>query len=56
MAQDVYPPIPEQPVAPGGQCFVQPTQPVGVTGLYLWIETGLGDSGEDVSLWIEDGS
>lgn len=41
---------------PAAQCYVSPTQPAGATGLYLWVQTGLGDSGEDFTFWIEDGS
>jgi len=55
MAQDIYPPMPDQPVSPGGQAFVQPTAPTGVTGAFLWVQTGLGDSGDDWTIWIETG-
>lgn len=41
---------------PGAQAYVGPTQPAGVTGRYLWMQTGLGDDGTDTTLWIEDGS
>lgn len=56
MAQDVYPPMPEQAVALGGQAFVGPSQPIGVTGQYLWVQTGLGDDGTGITFWVEDGS
>jgi len=34
--------------------FVQNTQPTGITGKYLWIQTGLG-AGSDFTFWFEDG-
>jgi major tropism determinant Mtd-like protein len=37
------------------QCYVGAEQPAGA-GPYLWVQTGLGDSGEDFTFWIEDGS
>lgn len=38
--------------------FISSTQPTGVTGAYLWIQTspGTGTDTEDFSFWIEDGS
>lgn len=56
MAQEVYPPVDVQPVATGGQAFVQPTQPFLVSGEYLWVQTGLGDDGLSWTLWVEDGT
>lgn len=56
MAQDVYPPLDEQPVAQGGQCIVSPTQPVGVGGMYLWVQTKAGPFGADITMWVEDGT
>lgn len=35
--------------------FVQNADPV-MTEPGLWIQTGLGDSGDDFAFWIEDGS
>ena len=34
---------------------IGPTAPVGMTGPYLWIQTGLGQSGADVAYFVEDG-
>jgi len=41
--------------AVGVPLFVQPTAPVGVVGAYQWVQTGLGPSGADHTVWIEDG-
>lgn len=39
------------------QVFVQPTAPVVANGVpYMWWQTGLGDNGEDMTLYIEDGT
>lgn len=35
------------------QTYIQNTGP-SATAPYLWIETGLGDSGEDYSVWFND--
>ena len=39
--------------------FVQPTQPsagqLGTGHPGLWIQTGLGASGSDMTFWVEDG-
>lgn len=57
MAQDSYPPIEAQPMAEGGQCIVSPSEPVLYHGArYLWVQTGLGADGTDVTFWIEDGT
>lgn len=40
----------------GGLLFIQPTAPNVDTGQkYQWIQTGLGDSGNDFTFWFEDG-
>ncbi len=36
--------------------FVQPTAPSPTpSGPYMWVQTGLGPGGHDVTFWIEDG-
>ncbi len=35
--------------------FIQNTAPVAPPSTYLWMQTGLGVSGKDFSLWVEDG-
>lgn len=35
--------------------FVQPADP-GLTEPGLWMQTGLGAGGTDMTLWVEDGS
>lgn len=35
--------------------YVQAAQPTGAAP-YLWVQTGLGPSGEDFTFWIEDGA
>lgn len=38
------------------QVFVQQTAPVVAPGTsYIWYQTGLGPSGLDVTIWVEDG-
>lgn len=37
-----------------GRTFVQPTQPT-VPGPWVWVQTGLGPNGTDVTVWVEDG-
>ena len=38
------------------QVFVQPAAPAVAPGVpYLWWQTGLGDAGNDMTLWVEDG-
>lgn len=40
---------------PGEQSlYVQATQPTGLTRDYLWVQTGLGPTGDDWTLWFED--
>ena len=39
----------------GTPLFIQHKRP-SVAGAYLWIQTGLGSKGQDMSVWIEDGS
>lgn len=34
--------------------FVSPTKPASTTP-HLWVQTGLGPSGQDFTFWIEDG-
>lgn len=35
--------------------FVQNASPVSPPSTYLWVQTGLGTSGNDFTFWIEDG-
>jgi hypothetical protein len=37
------------------QIFVQDDAPDFVGGIGLWVETGLGTGGSDMTIWIEDG-
>lgn len=42
--------------ASGQNVAISPTSPgYGVGNPGLWIQTGLGTSGEDFTMWIEDG-
>ena len=36
------------------QCYVQPTEPTPPAGQtqYLWVQTGMGVSGDDFTFWI----
>ena len=36
------------------QCYVQPTAPTPPAGQsqYLWIQTGMGASGQDFTFWV----
>lgn len=36
------------------QCYVQPTAPTPPVGQtqYLWIQTGMGTSGQDFTFWV----
>lgn len=36
------------------QCYVQPTAPTPPAGQtnYLWVQTGLGASGQDFTFWV----
>jgi hypothetical protein len=38
----------------GADVYISPTKPTGISGPYLWIQTGLG-AGHDFSFWVEDG-
>lgn len=35
--------------------FVQPDPPTSPPDTYLWVETGLGPGGTDMTFWVEDG-
>lgn len=35
--------------------YVQSTAPVNPPATYLWVQTGLGASGNDLTFWVEDG-
>ena len=35
---------------------VSETAPAFPPSTYLWVQTGLGDTGEDFTFWIEDGT
>ena len=44
------------PGAPGAMnVFISPTAPPTPPATYLWIQTGLGASGIDMTFWVEDG-
>lgn len=46
---------PQGPAGEGNQnVLIQATQPV-LAGAYLWIQTGLGVGGNDMTFWVEDG-
>ena len=48
---------PQGPAGPGGphNIYIQPAQPAfGAGEKALWVQTGLGPSGNDVSFWIKD--
>ena len=36
------------------QCYVQPTAPTPPAGQtqYMWVQTGMGTSGQDFTIWI----
>ncbi len=36
--------------------FIGPDAPETDEPTYLWVQTGLGDEGDDFTIWIEDGS
>ena len=38
-----------------GNTFVGPTPPAVHPTAYLWLQTGLGPDGNDMTLWVEDG-
>lgn len=35
--------------------FVGNSAPTGTTGNYVWVQTGLGVGGTDMTFWVEDG-
>lgn len=35
--------------------FIDDTAPASPPTPYMWVETGLGDTGDDLTMWIEDG-
>lgn len=41
--------------AASGNVFVQPTAPVSTPPSYMWLQTGLGEDGKGMTLWVEDG-
>jgi hypothetical protein len=43
------------PGGSGAKLFVQPTAPSFGGGEGLWIQTGMGPTGNDFTFWIEDG-
>lgn len=38
-----------------GNTFIGPTAPVSHQAEYMWLQTGLGDDGKGMTLWVEDG-
>ena len=38
-----------------GNTFIGPTAPVSHPAEYMWLQTGLGDDGKGMTLWVEDG-
>jgi hypothetical protein len=38
----------------GSSLYIQDSNP-GISSPHLWIQTGLGASGSDMTFWIEDG-
>lgn len=38
-----------------GNVFVQPDAPVSAPPSYMWLQTGLGEDGTGMTLWVEDG-
>jgi hypothetical protein len=43
------------PAGSGVPLFIGPVAPIGISGAYQWIQTGLGVGGNDHTIWIEDG-
>jgi hypothetical protein len=44
-------------IAPGSTAlYIQNAAPSSPPATYLWIQTGLGLSGTDMTFWVEDGS
>lgn len=39
-----------------GNLFISDTAPSAAPVKYMWVQTGLGDTGDDWTIWIEDGS
>ena len=35
--------------------YIRDSNPPGSSNPYLWIQTGLGSSGTDMTFWVEDG-
>lgn len=59
-AQEISAVRAEMAALPGGggsqQVFVQPVAPVVAPGTpFMWWQTGLGESGNDMTLWVDDG-
>ncbi len=42
-------------LASGSNVFIQGSSPE-TPGPFMWVQTGLGSSGTDMTFWIEDGS
>ena len=40
----------------GSPVFVQPTAPTPPGGTYMWVQTQMGPTGKNVTIWIEDGT
>ena len=36
--------------------YIQTSSPTNPTATYLWVQTGLGLSGTDMTFWVEDGA
>ncbi len=39
----------------GTNVFIQSSAPSSTPATYLWIQTGQGSSGTDMTFWVEDG-
>lgn len=39
----------------GASLYIQPDAPQGTPLTYLWVQTGLGPTGTDMTFWVEDG-
>lgn len=54
MGESSYPkPEPVPNIPPGAEIIVSPTQP-RVSGSFVWVQTGLGPTGTDVTFWFVD--
>ena len=42
-------------LASSNTLFIQGSNP-DISGPFMWVQTGLGSSGKDLTFWIEDGS